>query len=424
MVTYEVFVEELQEALYRLYDPGYQPPDTLCQAIGCDPQEGSPAVRAAILHAIVSLEPPPTTPPTAETRQIYELLHNRFELRLTQEETAYRLNVSRRTVNRLQQRAVHTLAGTLWERRQQAQRSASDLAREGGGAPVEARAAGTQAPDWDSQWQRELNSLQAKAPGALSDVAEAIESALGFIDAWSPGLGTNIRVVSVQPGLVADVHPVLLHQVLISALTRLAPRISNGGIAVYARLEDGNARVTLTGAVAAGGFSEGTLRTGIPTSKDVKIEARQEGSQAFVWITAPSVGKLTVLAVDDNEDMARFYRDCAIGTRYHVVHIAQGRDLAEAVKTLVPDAIVLDVMLPDIDGWRLLMRLHEDPETRSIPVVVCTVVREEDLALSLGAACFLSKPVRPRQFIQALDRVCPQVVAGGPTAPANSGEAG
>ena len=66
MITYEVFEEELQEALYRLYDPGYQPPDTLCQAIGCDPQEGGPAVRAAILHAVASLEPPPTTPPAAE----------------------------------------------------------------------------------------------------------------------------------------------------------------------------------------------------------------------------------------------------------------------------------------------------------------------------------------------------------------------
>lgn len=424
MVTYDVFKEELQEALSHLYDPDYEPPEVVCQAIGCDPQEGSPSIRAAILHAIASLEPPPATPPTAHTRQIYDLLYNRFSLRLTQEETAYRLDVSRRTVNRLQHRAVNTLAGALWERRHKAGRSTGSLAREGGVQPAEGSTPGTQAPDWDSQLQRELDSLQAKAPGALADVAEAIGSALEILQALPPALGTRMKVMSVQPDLVAAVHPVLLHQVLISAAKRLAPHISNGDIAVYARMEDGSARITLTGTIAEGGLSEGDLTKGIPTSKDVTIEAWAEGTQAFVWIRAPSVGRLTVLAVDDNEDMARFYRDCAIGTRYHVVHIAQGRDLPAALRTLAPDIIVLDIMLPDIDGWRLLMRLHENPETRSIPVVVCTVVGEEDLALSLGAACYLAKPVRPRQFIQALDQWCRPAAAAGSTVLANNGVAG
>jgi CheY-like chemotaxis protein len=122
-------------------------------------------------------------------------------------------------------------------------------------------------------------------------------------------------------------------------------------------------------------------------------------------VEVPSVGKTTVLVVDDNLDMARFYRRCSEGTRYHIVHVAQGQGLFETVKVVVPDIIVLDVMLPDVDGWELLMRLHEDPTTRSTPVIICTVVKEEDLALSLGAARYLTKPVRPREFIQALDQL-------------------
>jgi CheY-like chemotaxis protein len=62
-------------------------------------------------------------------------------------------------------------------------------------------------------------------------------------------------------------------------------------------------------------------------------------------------------------------------------------------------------MLPDVDGWDLLMHLHEDPTTREIPVIVCSVVREGKLALSLGAALHLPKPVEPCQLIQALDQV-------------------
>jgi len=64
---------------------------------------------------------------------------------------------------------------------------------------------------------------------------------------------------------------------------------------------------------------------------------------------------------------------------------------------------VLDVMLPDIDGWELLTQVHAHPRGREIPVIVCTVVREQELALSLGAAVFVDKPIRRREFIEALE---------------------
>jgi twitching motility two-component system response regulator PilH len=201
----------------------------------------------------------------------------------------------------------------------------------------------------------------------------------------------------------------------------VARHVSDGQIGVYARLEDGNAKITLTGAVdKEDRISEKDLADGIPVSEDVSIKAHLDDTQAFVWIEAPSVGKVTVLVVDDNEDMARFYRGATVGTRYHIVHLTQGRGLFETIEATTPDVVVLDIMLPDIDGWRLLMRLHQDPATRPIPVVVCSVVREEELALSLGAALYLSKPVRPREFIQALDQVLPQAATEASLPPANS----
>jgi CheY-like chemotaxis protein len=405
MITFEEFKQELQEALSHLHDPDYVASERLCAAIGCDLQDGLPSVQSTILHAIERLKPPPDTPSSALTKQVYDLLHNRFVLELTQEETAYRIDVSRRTVSRMQHRAVHALAGTLWEH----------------GQPTKGAAADIQSLDWRSQVQRELDSLQAKTPDALTDVEEALGNVLGFMGPLAAKLGTRIEVKSVQPGLVAAVHPVLLQQVLISAVKRLAPHISDGQIAIYARLEDGNAKITLTGAAAVeNGLSETDLTSDIPLSRDMSIEACVDGSQAFVWVSAPSVSKVTVLAVDDNEDMARFYRDCTIGTRYHIVHAAQGSGLIEVVEATTPDVIVLDVMLPDVDGWRLLMRLRENPKTRSIPVIVCSVVREEDLALSLGAAGYLTKPVRPRQFVQALDQVVPPAATADSTSPANN----
>ena len=92
----------------------------------------------------------------------------------------------------------------------------------------------------------------------------------------------------------------------------------------------------------------------------------------------------------------------------------------DRIEELQPDAIVLDVMLPDIDGWQVLTHLYDRPATRSIPVIVCSVVREEALALALGATSFLSKPIRPHEFVAALDQALLQASGADARAAASS----
>jgi CheY-like chemotaxis protein len=66
--------------------------------------------------------------------------------------------------------------------------------------------------------------------------------------------------------------------------------------------------------------------------------------------------------------------------------------------------IVLDVMMPEEDGWMLLGQFREHPRMRGIPIIICTIVPQEQLALSLGAAQFLRKPVTRAMLLAALDR--------------------
>jgi CheY-like chemotaxis protein len=66
--------------------------------------------------------------------------------------------------------------------------------------------------------------------------------------------------------------------------------------------------------------------------------------------------------------------------------------------------IILDVMMPDIDGWEILGRLRSHPSTSAIPVVVCTILAQEELALSLGASGFLLKPITRQALLEELDR--------------------
>jgi CheY-like chemotaxis protein/transcriptional regulator with XRE-family HTH domain len=408
MIIYETFEKELYDGLGRMYDPDFQPSPEIVQVLGCPMEGGSAEIRNRIQLAIEGLKPPADTPPATYIWSVYRLLYNRYCLKLTQEETAYQINVSRRTINRLQRNAIHILAGALWKQYQETGITDSSQSPKETGKLWAENPADSQKPDWNEQLQSEIRYLETTAPGALSNIKSVIQNAISIMSATRIGAEIQVKAVSIQPNLVAAVHPVMLEQVLISAIKRLAPHALNSEISIYARLEDGNAKITLTCPCGTMDWNERELRKDIPASKEINIELALEGHQAFMWITMPSLGKLTVLVVDDNQDMVQFYRDCTLGTRYHIQHLAHGRELSNVIHATKPDIIVLDVMLPDIDGWRLLMHIHDDPETRNIPVLVCSVIQEEDLALSLGAARYLAKPVSPHQFIEALDQLLPQ----------------
>lgn len=70
----------------------------------------------------------------------------------------------------------------------------------------------------------------------------------------------------------------------------------------------------------------------------------------------------------------------------------------------MPDVILLDVMMPHQDGWQVLQRLQAQVGTQHIPVIVCSVFDDPELARSLGAVDFLPKPVSRLQLLRALSR--------------------
>ena len=73
----------------------------------------------------------------------------------------------------------------------------------------------------------------------------------------------------------------------------------------------------------------------------------------------------------------------------------------------MPRAILLDVMMPGVDGWSVLSALKDDAELAGIPVIMVTFVEQRALAASLGAADYVLKPVRWERFKSVMDRYRP-----------------
>ena len=115
--------------------------------------------------------------------------------------------------------------------------------------------------------------------------------------------------------------------------------------------------------------------------------------------------KKVILAVDDNQQVIWLYERYLEAHDFQVVPVTDPCMAVEMARKVQPFAITLDVMMPNTDGWQVLAALKEDPVTRSIPVVMCTIVEEQERGFSLGAVGYLTKPILEEDLIGALDQL-------------------
>ena len=92
---------------------------------------------------------------------------------------------------------------------------------------------------------------------------------------------------------------------------------------------------------------------------------------------------------------------------FRVQYASGGEEGLRLARRLRPDAITLDVMMPSMDGWAVLAALKSDPELADIPVIMVTIVDDKNLAYSLGAAAYLTKPIHRKRLAAILDRYRP-----------------
>jgi len=421
MRLFEEFEQSLQGALRHLYDPTYQPHQVVWEVTGCNPRDGVERVQATIIRAIEDLSPSPAVPPTAPIRCIYELLYPRYIHVLTQEEAAARLGITPRHLRRRQREAVHVLAKHLWEQRGLGTPMEISPSPDETAQPQMVALKDTTSPEWLSQVRQELASLQVSSPGIVTDVDKAIRGAAQIGRTLAARQDVRLVTEYVEPNLSAAIHPSALRQALIAAIVQVTQCMSSGEITLRAERDDRHIKITMTAQpVAMDGLPELTLCQEILAVHGGSIEVSHEQQRTFIWMELPSSEEVIVLVIDDNADLVHFYQRYTTGTRYRIVHASEGQLVWEIIEAAAPGIIVLDVMLPDVDGWELLTHLRKNSATCSIPCVVCSVIREKELALALGAAVYVPKPVHRGQFIRALDQALSQAGAAARTTPANN----
>ena len=110
-----------------------------------------------------------------------------------------------------------------------------------------------------------------------------------------------------------------------------------------------------------------------------------------------------MLVVDDDATVRSLLAKTLEKEGYRVISAGNGVEALALAREHRPQAITLDVMMPQMDGWGALKALKADAELRDIPVIMVSVLNERGLAIPLGAADFVTKPV-DRQRLTAILR--------------------
>ncbi len=130
------------------------------------------------------------------------------------------------------------------------------------------------------------------------------------------------------------------------------------------------------------------------------MEEQPDQDLARSWFeTAAQLDKPTILLADDDRDIVELLRLRLEGAGYQVVAVGGGEAALENVQRYRPDLVIVDVLLPDMNGLDVLRGLKGDPSVADIPVLIFSVVEDDGSAVKLGAAGFLSKSISEPELL-------------------------
>jgi GAF domain-containing protein/CheY-like chemotaxis protein len=142
----------------------------------------------------------------------------------------------------------------------------------------------------------------------------------------------------------------------------------------------------------------------IPIRPPMAKESNSREGQGVDHQANQGIKKL-ILAIDDDPSVITLYKRYLEKQNYEVIGIHETRNILAQVKEYAPFAILLDVIIPEKDGWSVIKELKEDAFTRDIPVIICSIVSDKNRGFSLGAANYLIKPIVEHELVEAVRQI-------------------
>jgi len=395
----EPFVEQVRHALLHLYDPvalQTHPLTAHLDDAGGTLPKGR-LLRQALLEALAALQPAPGTAAGARAGRLYRLLELRYLEGHDVQTVQRHLALSKSQYHREHQRALQAVATLLWERWR----------------PALATPAASAFPTPDTGLvQQEVTQVLQSGAGHRPTTAPlaVLRSVVRLLQPLCQrrGVRLDLTTPATLPPIAGERST--LRHALLTLLAHAIARTTTSQIQVLVQTEPTTLTITLTGE-AREPVTPTTL--GLPTASPlitalggtVATTLPPTPGRWTLRLTLPLSPAPLLLIVDNNPDFIRLVERFLEGTPWRTCSATQTTTARSLVREHRPDAILLDLLMPGRDGWDFLQMLKASPATRTIPVIVCSVLDEPEVALSLGAAAYLQKPIDQRQLLSTLTAV-------------------
>jgi CheY-like chemotaxis protein len=376
----ESFVEQVKEVLERLYDFQALQDCQLAQMWNFQEREtytsDAHQLRGHLIEAIESLNPGQNVVSHSGTVRIYNLMYMHYVGRLTVQQAAWEVGVSLRQAYRDLRRGVELVSAVLWHKLQ----TEPDH------------------PQQDISVDAELTRLGDNTNVTL--LQELLDGAIRPIQILADKYSIPIHVEAPDDAIMLTTNHIMAQQILTHILSQIIQQVKPPDL--HIRLSDDSTFIQMRYTANA----QPALHIKpimLQMMNQINWELRQHEVENIQEIALVSSQKsMLVLLIDDNEGLIRLVQRYLTDDAYKVVSVPNTDEGLVLIRQLQPDVIILDVMMPGMDGWELLQRLRTRKETQSIPVIICSVINDPELAFALGASQYVAKPVTREALLRAL----------------------
>lgn len=385
------FLRLVKQALENLYDlPALERHPFARQSApsGRAMESAGQHLRARLIAAIESLNPGPTVPFRSPRARTFQLLHLHYVEGLTINETARELGLSERQTYRDLRTAEESVAAVL-----AAQRFAPE-------------AAADVATDTLSTLQAEMARLET-SPLPV-DLGAVLVHAQRAVERLADQRGVEIVTPAPVEPVLISADGLVAQQLVTHLLSQIIQQMPPGILDLSLLAHSQGAQIIMLYAAAGGSAaipsaSPVTTQLAERLGWQVSNDARPDGRFALTVDTSRSGPSL--LVIDDNQGLVELLQRYLTGQALRVWTATDSTLGFDMACQIVPAAIILDVMMPGVDGWELLQRLRAYPATAHIPIMICSVFNDPELAFSLGASAVIAKPVDRSAILAVLSQI-------------------
>lgn len=380
----------LRSALNHLYDYQYLQQSPLVDILHIDAHfEAGKYLNNFLMEEIEKLAQSASESDSAKLTLMYKILKCRYIQHFKQSEVAFQMGLSERQFRREQENALAILATSIWDYLNSDDRKSRNQ------------------PPGNFFSQSDMKWMRVPPEGETLDLTSIFAEVMEMTNNLTRDHHLTVTADLPDEKLKLLISRVLLKQILVNLIQIIWECTPKGAIHITFREKNH----FMTSVLRFPNRSDPELTEIFRLTSRLlginggKLSSRIAGDLRYLISVIPTSTPVHVFLVDDNFEILTLFQRYAAGSRFVLHPTSDVNDIPERVNKENCSLVILDLMMPAIDGWRLLADIRQHPLTQGLPVLILSILPQETLALSLGAAGLLTKPVSQEQFLQALNEI-------------------